>query len=568
MNRRTQIGILFGTVFFMVCMVWLFSSEKQQIANNKQKREPFVSSDWVQKFQINDKNPLGLYLFTKLTQAHLDAKHEVKVINTGYDLDSLQLKDSTLKTYLFVGKNFGMDEADLDSILSDVSRGSRLFMSFDVLYDEHYYQLFDSVQFTYDYDETANVHVKGKSYNMLHLFQNDTVATKWWAFSEYGFQGASQVLSSIMEVPNFLKVEYGTGFLYLHSNPIMFQNYQLKRKSGFEYTAYVLENLPKNQDVHLLELSRLPDENGDYAIEEEGDTAFEKQDDSLLQMIFKEPSLLAALLLSILGLILFVMFRSKRTRPVVDYIPKKKNMTLAFAETITSIYLSKRNPYGLLQVQRKNFYDTVQRYFFVDLTHREGDRELEILSEKSNTPLREIKSMIARFETKEASLVSEEYIAQIAKEKHTFYRRVGIISDKLVERFQRDELVFKRTLWLPIVLILFGIITFLSGIYFLTASIGIGIALWPVGILLLILGIMRVSNPYLSISKQHMIYYSALGRKTVYNRSELSATEVRRTGVIFNFNENEQLIINYWDLSAFDRVQFERFISKLQIHEL
>ena len=568
MKRQSQIGILVGMVLVMVCMVWLFSPGDALSPLKKQKREPFVSSDWVQKYQINDKNPLGLYLFTKLTQAHLDAKHQVKVISDGFDLDSLQLNDSTQKTYLFVGKNFGIDEEDMDSILSDVKRGSRLFMSFDELYNEHYYQLFDSVEFQYDFDEKVNVRTKGKSYKMLNIFQNDTIATKWWAFSAYKFQGSSQVLSSIMEVPNFLKVELGKGFIYLHTNPLMFHNYQLKRKDGFEHTAFVLNNLPRNQDVHYLEFGRLPDEDGDFPIEDLGDQPFEKQDDSLLQLIFKEPSLLAALLLSILGLILFVIFRSKRTRPVVPFIPKKKDMTMAFAETITSIYLSKRNPYGLLQVQRKNFYDTVQRYFFVDLSRREGDRELEILSEKSNTPLRDIKAMLARLETKEASNVSEEYIAQLAKEKHQFYRRVGIISDKLVERFQRDELVFKRTLWLPVLMIFFGIFIILAGLFFLTASIGVGIVLWPIGMIILILGILRLSNPYLTINKQQMIYYSAFGRKTIFNRSELRSTEIRGTGVIFNFNENRKLIINYWDLSAFDRVQFERFISKLDIQEL
>lgn len=554
----------------MVLMVWLFSPGKVEVTNTAKKRDAFVSADWVQKYQINDKNPLGLYLFTKLTQAHLDAKHEVKVISDGYDLDSLQLKDSTLKTYVFVGKNFGMDEADFDSILSDVYRGSRLLLSFDDLYDEHYFQLFDSIEFQYDYDESVNVHTKGKAkvLNMIHLFQNDTIATKWWGFSAYKFPGRSQVLSSFMELPNFLKVEHGNGFLYLHTNPLMFQNYQLKRKPGFDYTAFVLGNLPKDQDVHYLELGRLPDEDGDFPIEEEGDEPLQKRDDSLLQLIFKEPSLLAALLLSILGLILFVIFRSKRTRPVVPFIPKKKDMTMAFAETITSIYLSKRNPYNLLQVQRKNFYDTIQRYFFVDLAHREGGRELQILAEKSNTSIQEITALIAKFETKEAGSVSEEYVAQLAKEKHNFYRRVGIISDKLVERLQRKEMVFKRSLWLPILLLNAGLFAFLTGLNFLTDSIGVGIILWPVGIILLVMGIIRLSNPYLSITKEKMIYYSPLGRKTVYDRSELTSTELRKSGVILNFNGNKKLIINYRELSAFDKVQFERFVSKLHFKEL
>ena len=569
MNKQSQIGIFLGTVLFMVLMVWMFSSGEKKIEPTKKAIRPtFVSSDWAQKYQINDKNPLGLYLFTTLTQAHLNAKNSVKVINTTHQLDSLQLKDSTDKTYLFVGKDFGMDIPDLDSVLSDVRRGSRLFISFDNLFDKNYLQLFDSVDFQFDYGHEINIYASGKSHNTINIIQNDTVAIKWWAFGDYSFQGKSEELSTFMEMPNFIKAEYGEGYLYVHSTPNAFFNYQLKRKSGFQYTAFVLNQLPKGQDVHLLELGRLPDDMGDYNIDEEGDTDSTKEDTSLLQLIFKEPNLLIALLLCILGLLLFVIFRSKRTRPVVPFIPKKKNMTLAFAETITSIYLSKRNPYGLLQVQRKNFYDTVHRHFFVDLHHRDGDRELQILSEKSNTPIEEIKRFISKFETKEASSVSEEYVANLAKEKQAFYRRVGIISDKLIERLQLRELIFKRTMWIPSLMIFFGIGIIIFGLRFLTDSIGIGIVMWPIGIVLLILGVLRLSNPYLTVTKEDLTYYSVLGRKTIYKRSELHSTEIRGSGVVMNFNTNKKLIINYWDLSAFDRKQFERFVSRLHIQEL
>ena len=569
MTRQTQIGVFFGTIVFMVLMVWMFSSggdEERKLA--KKARPTFVSSDWEPEYQINDKNPLGLYLFTKLTQSHLDKGHDVNVINTSHELDSLHLADSTEKTYMFVGNYFGMDIDELDSVLSDVRRGSRLFISFDNLYDEHYYQIFDSVNFQFDYDHEVNVYANGKAHNMINIYQKDTVARKWWAFGDYGFPGRSKVLSSFMEMPNFLKVEYGEGYLYLHSTPNQFFNYQIKRKSGYRYAAFVLNNLPKDQDVHLLEYARLPDDDGEYDIDDTGDSEMAKQDDSLLQFIFNEPNLLIALLLCILGLILFVIFRSKRTRPVVPFIPKKKNMTMAFAETITSIYLSKRNPYGLLQVQRKNFYDTIHRYFFVDLNHRNGDRELQILSEKSNTPIEEIKAIISKYETKQAASVSEEFVANLAKQRHAFYRRVGIISDKLVERLQMREMVFKRTMWLPAIMILVGVVTILIGIYFLTVSIGIGIVLWPLGMILTVLGVLRLSKPYLTVTKEHLTYYSPLGQKTVFNRADLNSTQVLRTGVVLNFNNNRKLIINYWDLSAFDRKQFERFVSRLHIQEL
>jgi len=573
MTRQTQIGIFIGTIVFMALMVWMFSAGGgEDIGKNGKKSLPvFVSSDWEPEYQIEDKNPLGLYLFSRLTQAHLDKNHDLKVINTSYELDSLQMADSTEKTYMFVGNYFEMDIDELDSVLSDVKRGSRLFISFDNLYDEHYLQLFDSVNFSYDFDEQINVYANNKPHKMINLYQKDTVAIKWWAFNEYGFPGRSKVLSSFMELPNFLKVEYGDGYLYLHSTPNLFFNYQIKRKPGYQYAAFVLNNLPKDQDVHFLEYARLPDDDGEYddeMDEGDGDGDAEKRDDSLLQFIFNEPNLLIALLLCILGLILFVIFRSKRTRPVVPFIPKKKNMTMAFAETITSIYLSKRNPYGLLQVQRKNFYDTIHRYFFVDLHHRNGDRELQILSEKSNTPIEEIKALINKYETKEAGSVSEEFVANLSKQRHAFYRRVGIISDKLVERLQTREMIFKRAMWLPALMILTGIVTVLIGIYFLTVSVGVGIILWPIGMILTILGILRLSKPYLTVTKEHLTYYSPLARKVVYNRSELTSTQVMRTGVVLKFSNNRKLIINYWDLSTFDRKQFERFVSRLHTQEL
>jgi len=112
------------------------------------------------------------------------------------------------------------------------------------------------------------------------------------------------------------------------------------------------------------------------------------------------------------------------------------------------------------------------------------------------------------------------------------------------------------------------VVTILIGIYFLTVSIGIGIVLWPLGMILTVLGVLRLSKPYLTVTKEHLTYYSPLGQKTVFNRADLNSTQVLRTGVVLNFNNNRKLIINYWDLSAFDRKQFERFVSRLHIQEL
>ena len=567
MNKKTQIGLIAGIILFMFLMVWMFSApEEKPQANNKTLRKPYVSSNWNTRYQLNDKHPLGLYLFTSLTKAHLDTSKRLKSIDDTYALDSIvALKKK--KTYLFVGNNFGLDSHEMDSILADVKRGSVLFMSFNDLTENLYPRLFENYSYRIDYGTEVNVFMNKHKFNMINIFQNDTIACDWWAFGDLEFEEAHVELSSFMELPNFVKVKCGDGYVFLHSSPNMFFNYQLKRKSGFQYTASVLNELPHNQDIFLLELGRLKDDYGSENTNvKEGNGG--KKDDSYLKEILRNPMLRTAMLLSILGMLLFVIFRSKRKRPVVPYLAKRKDMTLAFAETITSIYFAKRNAYGLLQVQKKNFYDAMHRHFFVDLYKRDGDREMQVLSEKTNTPIEEIRYFVELFETKQASAITDQLVADTAKKKYNFYKKVGIISDKISEKVEVREMIFRRAMLLPAIMLLGGLGIIITGFYFLTTSQGIGIAQVPIGILLVILGSIRLSKPCLVISKDKMTYFSTFGMKREFLRDNLISTEMRKGGVIFTFSNNKKLIINFWDLSRFDRKQFERLVSKLHTLEL
>ena len=324
---------------------------------------------------------------------------------------------------------------------------SDLFLSFNDLTENLYEALFKDFEFQFDYAESVNVFAGKTKYKMINLFQTDTVACEWRAFGQIDDAIPYESLSSFMEMPNFVKVKVGKGSLFLHTSPNMFYNYQIKRLHGYKYAEFVLNELPADRDVYMLELGRLSDNYGNYDVDEqEGDG--EKEDDSYLKLIFQESNLVDRFcLLSILGVILFVIFRSKRTRPIVPFIEPKKDMTMAFAETITSIYFAKRNPYGLLQVQRKNFYSTIQKHFFVDLQRREGDRALQVLAEKSNRRVDEIKDLLRRLETKEAFSVNDLYVTEMQKKIHAFYRTTGLISSDLSEKIMEREMVFKRSLF-------------------------------------------------------------------------------------------------------------------------
>jgi len=561
MSNQRKIALIGITVVIMITLVWLIGGGK----TTEQKgvsRVPFVSSNWEKKFQLEDKEPLGLYLFNELAKSHIDSSNQVKEIHKWAEVDTSHAYLVKPKTFMFVGNVFAIYDREIDSLMRHIEEGSTLFLSFNDLQEELYDSLFEYLEFEYDYTETVKVFAEGQEYSMLNIYQNDTVAGEWYAFGYKETANEYNVLSSFMEMDNFIAYPYGKGMVLMHSNPNMFYNYQIKRSDGFKYSEYVLNQISPNQDVLHMEFGRVSDNFGDF--DTDGDEGADgKKEDSYLRLIFENPTLLIAWLLILFAIILFVLFRTKRTRPEVAYIEPNKDMTLAFAETITSIYFSKRNPYGILQVLRKNFYNSIQRHFFVDLSRREGNREIITLSEKSNIEVSELEELIATLETKEPHIVSDSYVSDVQKRQHKFYRQVGIITDNVLEEVAKRKITIRRALLIPSMLILIGLFLILFGMFYLTEGLGTGILFWPLGSIILVLGVLRLSSPFLIIEDGIIVHYSPFATKRRFNVSDFNSLEMKRNGAVLKFSNKGRININFWDMSHFDRKQFEAFVSKI-----
>lgn len=464
---------------------------------------------------------------------------------------------------LFVGDKFGLKTAEFDSVLAKIHEGNTLVLSSNQLTENIVRRLFIKYEVSFDYADSVNVNVNNNSFSMFYLYQNDTIAHEWRAFLDIQpIDSNYRKLSSLYQMSNFIRLKHGKGFIYVHTNPEFFFNYQIKRTEGYRYASYLLNQLPQDQPVYILELGRLMEYNYDpYG---EGDGNSDEPDDSYFQFILKSPALMAAFGLGLLGVLLFVLFRSKRMQPVVPYIEKKKNMSLEFAQTITSIYQSKSNPMGIIKVQRQNFYDAMQKLFFVDVSRKANDREKAIntLSEKSNIPVSEINELIALFEPKNQSALNDLHLAQIAEKQRSIYIRTNIITDRIIERIEGKEINLQRNLLLSITLILLGIYVVMLGFYYLVGSIGIGIVLWPVGALFLGIGIRRINRSYVAISTEEITLYPSFGKPNKQLVGELMRVSIVKNAYMLYFKDDKELKINKLELSKFDRSQLERFISK------
>ena len=560
-SSKNKIALILGFSLLIVLLLWAVDG-----ISKPKKIQIFRSNNWQRKYQLKDKDPYGLFLFNEILTAHLDSNHSVKKINKWSDYDSL-INKKEKSTYIFIGQDFQLLNKEIDTILKDVENGSDLMISFYDLTSNLYDRFFNYVDFDYDYSDSIVVFANNRKHTMYNIHQTDTLATKWEAFVNEALVDSSfESLSSFMEMSNFIKIKRGKGHIFLHANPQLYFNYQVLSKDGFYYSNFTINQFSKQRNVYWLELGRKMDNEGkeNTSVNEGKDS---KKDDSLLQLFFKNPSLLWAMLTVILGFILFIIFRAKRMRPVVPMIPPKRNMTTAFADTIASIYYQNHSPYGILKVQRKNFYHAIHKHFYIDLTRRNEDREIRLLAEKSNVSIESLKELLALIETKESFNVDERYIANVATQQREFYLKTGIISNFILNRIEKKDRIFNRIIWLPMLLILFGIMMILVGFYYLTQSIGMGILLWPIGISWITIAVLQLKKPLVEIKSDQLILYPISGKKKMYNWEDLVDAVNGNSATLITFSGNRIIKINYWEMSRFDKSSFQNYISNLHKFE-
>jgi hypothetical protein len=190
----------------------------------------------------------------------------------------------------------------------------------------------------------------------------------------------------------------------------------LLKKDGALHAKFILQAFPKDQNAYWLDFAQLTRSKEEPNYDDFSDDKKDR-DESYLQFLFSNANLRIGMLLAFLGCILFLIFRSKRQRPVIPLKQKARNTSVEFSRTVASIFLSRQNPHGLLQLQKKNFYDLIVRYFFIDLNDTNSVRAIESLSQKANVPVDEIQKLLQLLETKVKINVDEAYLFDVNRRK-------------------------------------------------------------------------------------------------------------------------------------------------------
>ncbi|MRX67443.1 protein of unknown function [Flavobacterium resistens] len=371
-----SIKIYIGVLVFIFGLI-LFAGKKQP--------KPI---DWRPTFSVHDKIPYGLYVFDKEIKGLLKGQKIERItavtpyeyLDSKYNPDTL-VEDYRIKgTFLNIAGNGDIDEQSVKELFYFVSRGNNAFLSMRSFPQI----LLDSLKLDVQNDLKrphktliwmANQKASSKKYIFTQSVEDyfskiDTANT-----TVLGYQSSAKNEKHI----NFIKVQYHSGYFYLHTQPAAFTNYHLLKGNHYQYAENALSQIPKGAIFWYTKGQNNESVSG-----------------SPLRYIFSQPGLKWAYLMSIFGILIFIFFNAKRKQRIVPIVKPLANLTVDFTKTIGNLYYQEGDHTNIIDKKIIFFLEKMRTEYLLDTTKLDDDfiKKLHLKTGKNIADIQELVFLI------------------------------------------------------------------------------------------------------------------------------------------------------------------------------
>lgn len=367
MSRGMWIGVILLSVVF-IGIALIDAGTKRPI-------------DWSESYRYQDKIPFGSYVFRQeLPNILADNRTYTDFSESFYELLTDKKTDSSENSAIIgIDSYWYLSNQDIDKVLDYVGEGGEVFLSAK----EHSEALLDTLglkQSVLDY-----ARFRPHPNRIYYTLGSDT--SRIWmnkvelfvVFSKLNPENCT-ILGSLVsrgkEMPNFIRVKWGKGFIYLHTLPAAFSNYYLLQEQSYDYASKAI-NVVNSERLWLLDKGG----NSGEAL-------------TPLRVILQKPGFAQAWYLLLIGLLLFMLFRSKREQRPVPVIIPEPNKSIEFAQTIGSLYYENGTPGNIIQKKIEYFLFDIRNNYQLDTWKLDDERFVNQLARKAGVNIEETRSLL------------------------------------------------------------------------------------------------------------------------------------------------------------------------------
>lgn len=348
--------------------------------------------DWRKNYNVEKKTPFGLYVFDQESTALFKGKLEkVRVSPYTYYQKNQYKKPHNI---LIIQKK--LDDVSWEYIMNEVANGS------DVMWftNDTTAKLRDTLGFrfkTVSFENNYYLQLTDKKLTDSRLLIDKLPDNQGFSYIRSDIEILGKTLhkksnneSSISA--DFVKINFGKGHFYVHSEPLILTNYYLL-KSKNKYLENVLSYLPDRQTVWFVE----------------ADTPLSM---SPMRFILNNPPLRYAWYLLLLGLLIFVLFNAKRKQRIVPVIEPLKNTSLDFIRSIGNLYLQEGDFHEMMAKKAQYFLNRIRMDLLIDTQHLDEQfiNKLHLKTGKNIELIKEAVALVKKGQDPYASVMKEDLI--------------------------------------------------------------------------------------------------------------------------------------------------------------
>ncbi len=345
--------------------------------------------NWHKTYSTKDKIPFGLHVFDKETN-YLFGQRIQKVNVTPYEFFDPHYDWETHQydlggIFFYLNSNNTIDQQSTEEVLTFVSKGNTAFIASE----SFPYSLLDSlsldINYSYSLQDSTYTHLVNprfhhQKYNItvgdseMYFEKIDTLNTVVLGYQEQGKLKKQHV--------NFVRVPYGNGDIYLHTQPIVFTNYHLLKNDNYRYVENILSYLPQD-NIYW------------FTKGQQGEVI----NQSPLRFIASQPALRYAWYILLFTGLIFVIFNIKRKQRIVPVITPLQNTTVDFTKTIANLYYQEQNHQTIMDKKITYFLDKIRTKYMMDTHHLEESfiKKLQLKSGKNQEDIERVVDLINQF---------------------------------------------------------------------------------------------------------------------------------------------------------------------------
>lgn len=419
MGKAGKISIVAGVIILFVVLIYFFGG--------RGKSDTYITDDWTETYDPEDRGPYGTYMLKELLDTAGMFGNFLNIENTLEE--ELEDNPKINDIYFFIGRTNFMEDSTAEFLLDFVEKGNTAFIaarSFpfricqEFFYDAEY--LFnnniqnDSIQHL----KFAHPDLNSKRYKFKYVFNNVTKEKVWNSFDTTNFveylDPPKLLGKNTKDQVNFIRFEYGDGWIYFHSIPYCFTNISMMKRDGFIYAEHMLEHIPHGRvqwDKYNLE------SHYEYGNDDPGGG---KDRRSMLEFIMKHPPLVWALIILLIGALLYAIFKGKRMQEVIPSAELKENTSMQYVNTLSSLYMQSRSHNKLIALKEKTFLNFIAERYYI-LTKKADENFIDKVAVKSQVDKALINDIFNLFNQLEGvGKVTDDQLIMLHQKIEYFYK--------------------------------------------------------------------------------------------------------------------------------------------------